>query len=135
MDSEDVSALVVDITEVVERGSVHHCLPVRNAPPYVSLHIFAILDRILLHLFNVPQLSRAISVPNAFIVALMNGVPSLKWSKQWLFLHRLLLLWEGDLGAEGCEVGLEATSLAHSIRPGLVTVKDLGVSHGVLSPD
>ena len=135
MDSEDVSALVVDIAEVVERGRVHHRLPVRNAPPFVSLHIFAILNRILFHLFNVPQLSRAISVPNAFIIALVDRVTLLKRSKQWLLLHHLLLLWEGDLGAEGREVGLEATSLAHSVGPGLVAVNDLGVAHGVLGPD
>ena len=124
LDSEDISTLVVDVALIVESGRIHHCLPVRNASPYVSLDIFPILDWILFHLFNVSQLSCSISVPNAFIVSCVKRITLLKRSKQWLLLYLLFLLWESNLSAEGRKVRLETTSLAHSIRPGLVTMED-----------
>ena len=122
--SKDISALMVYVALVVESGRVHHCLSVRNASPYVSFYIFPKLDWILFHLFYVPQLSCSISVPNAFIVSRVKRVTLLKRSKQWLFLYLLFLLWESNLSAEGRKVRLETTSLAHSIRPGLVTMED-----------
>ena len=109
-------------------------MPVSNAPPFVSLYIFAILNRVLFHLLDVSQLSCSISVPNALIVTCVERVTLLKRSKQWLLLYLLLLLWEGDLCAEGREATLKTTSLAHSIRPGLVAVEDQGVAMSVLSP-
>ena len=124
LDSEDISTLMVDVALIVESGRIHHCLPVRNASPYVSLDIFPKLDWILFHLFNVSQLSCSIPVPNAFIVSCVKRITLLKRSKQWLFLYLFLLLWEGNFGAKGCEVSLKTTSLAHSIRPGLIAVED-----------
>ena len=67
--SEDIPTFVVDVALVVESGRVHHCLPVRNAPPCVSPYIFPKLDRILLHLFDVLLLSCAISVPDTFVIS------------------------------------------------------------------
>ena len=125
---------MVDVTEVIESCRVHHRLPIGNAPPCLSLYIFPKPDRILLHLFDVPLLSCSISMANALIVSGVERVTLLKWSEQWLLLHHLFLFREGDFSTEGRKATLETTSLAHSIRPGLVTVEDQRVAISVLSP-
>ena len=125
---------MIDVALIVESSRVHHCLPVRNASPFVSRYILPKLDRILLHFFDVPLLSCAISVPNALIETCVERVALLKWSKQWLLLYLLLLFWESDLSAKGRKASLKTTSLAHGIRPGLIAVEDQGVAFSVLSP-
>ena len=125
---------MIDIALVVESSRVHHCLPVRNAPPFLSRNILPKLDRILLHFFDVSLLGCAISVANALVVTCVKRITLLKWSKQWLLLYLLLLFWKGDLSAKGRKASLKTTSLAHGIRPGLIAMEDQGVAFSILSP-
>ena len=68
----------------------------------------------------------------ALIVACLQRIALLEWSKQRLLLRWLLLLRELDVTAIGSYVGEESTSLSYSIVPRLIPMQDKIVALGVL---
>ena len=61
----------------------------------------------------------------------MERIALLKGSEERLLLDLWLLLWERDVRSVSSEARIEASTLFHSVRPRLVTVKDLRVSVGI----
>ena len=55
----------------------------------------------------------------------------LEWAENRRLLNFLLLVREGNVGAISREAGIEAASLANSIRPGLVTMDDFAIQSGI----
>lgn len=132
--SEDVAALSVDVAEIVDRRRVHHRLSIRHSAPDVSLHVLAVLDWVLLALLNVLVFRRAAVTSNRLIVACVQRVTLFERSEEGLRFGVGFLLREGNVGAIGSEVRVEAAALAHRVGPGLIAVDDLRVLIGVLSP-
>lgn len=132
LDSENVSTLFVDVTEVVSRSDIHHGAVVRDTAPNIGLNVFAVLDRILLHLFHVGLLAGAVAAADAFIVASLEQVTILERSEERLLLISNLLVGEGNIGSERREARIEAATLTHCVGPGLVSVDNFRVLLSVL---
>ena len=130
--SEDVSALDVDVTEVVESRCVHHTLAVSDTAPDRSLDVLAVLDSVLFHLFDVLVLRCPAMATNGLVEACVQRVSLLEWSEQGLLLLFSLLVREYHVCAEGCKVLLEAAALSNSVGPWLITVDDQIVLSGIL---
>ena len=130
--SEDVASLGANIASVIQRGSVHHALAVRHALPDACCNVLTVLHGVFLHLFDVAFFCGAVSCSNALIVAHVQRITLLEWSKERLLFLFLLFLWERDVRTVCREAWVEAATLTHSVRPWLLTMKDFTVLLGVL---
>ena len=130
--SEDVTALVINVASVIQRGGVHHCLVVGHALPDARCHVLAVLHGVLLHFLNVGLLRCAISHTDALIVAHVERVSLLEGPEERLLFLLALLLGECDVRAVGRKVGEEAAALADCVGPWLLTVQNIRVLLGVL---
>ena len=130
--SEDVASLGANIASVVQRGSVHHALAVRHALPDACCNVLTVLHGVFFHLFDVAFFGGAVSSSNALIVAHMQRITLLEWSKERLLFLFLLFLRESDVRTVCREAWVETATLTHSVRPWLLTVNDLTVLPSVL---
>ena len=130
--SEDVASLSANIASVVQRGGVHHALPVRHALPDACCNVLTVLHGVFLHLFDVAFFCGAVSCSNALIVAHMKRITLLEWSKERLLFLLLLFLRESDVRTVCREAWVEAATLTHSVRPWLLTVDNFAVLLSVL---
>ena len=130
--SEDVASLGANIASIVQRSSIHHALAIRHALPDACCNVLTVLHGVLLHLFDVGFFGGAVSSSNALIVAHMQRVTLLEWSKERLLFLFLLFLRESDVRTVCREAWVEFATLTHSVRPWLLTVKDFPVLPSVL---
>ena len=120
--SKDVTSFDANVAGVIQRGSIHHGLAVCHASPDACCNVLAVLYGVLLHLLDVAFFGRAISATDALIVAHVERVTLLEWSKERLLFLLPLFLRECDVRAVGREARVEAATLTHRVRPGLLTV-------------
>lgn len=130
--SEDVSALLIHVLEVVQGRRVVHRLTVVDALPDLRLHVLAVHDLVLLHLLDVLVFRRTSVATNALVVASLEHVAFFEGTEQWLLLLLPDLLREDDVRAIGCFIRVEGAPLAHRVRPRLITVQNLRVAVRVL---
>ena len=131
--SEDVGALLVHVTEVVQRRRLAHRLAICHASPDVHSHVFAVLHCVLFDLFDVRVLGGATVSTDALVVTGLEHVTILEGTEEGLFLNLWLLSGEGDVGAVGCEVGVEGATLLNRVAPWLVAMNNLAVLVSILT--
>ena len=79
--SENVVTLTANVASVVERSGLPHGLAIGDTLPNARRHVLAVLHGVLLHLFDVALLGRAIPVTDALVIARVQRITLLERSK------------------------------------------------------
>ncbi len=113
--SENVCALSVYVTLVVDCRGVHHGLTTSHASPDICADIFTVLHFVFFHLFQVLIFGCATMSTNSLVIASMEWITFFEWSKEWLLLGGSFLFRECNVRSIGGEVGTEGASLTHCV--------------------
>ena len=113
--SEDVATLDVNVTGIVQRGSLTHRLAIGHTLPDASLNVLTVLHGVLFHLLDVAFLGRAVPSTDALVIASVERISLLEGSKERLLSHLSLLLRESNVSTISGEVGVESAALTHRV--------------------